>query len=666
VSNTKGAENRGGAAAVIPGYIIAERLGGGGGGVVYRAFREGSDRPLALKVLSVPVGEGFAAKRAWRELDVLESLRLPVVPRLIDYGVHEGRMFIAAEFVEGRPLSTFGAADRRDVRACVELLAKIAEAVQMLHEHGVIHRDIKPSNVIVTPRGDVMIIDMGLAMLLADDPVRTMTAEGNPLGTPAYMSPEQARGERSRISTRSDVYGLGATAYWLLTGSTPHDCDCSLHEAVRRVAQEEGREAKTLREDLPKALGAVLGKACAKEGEKRYESAGAMGEDLRRWGRGEAVHAGSLGLWKSVSRWAAARPVTATICVCGLLAFAILSSTTATAWWMAAAPHDLVIENADRSAISIVSRSGAPLYTWRAAGAGGVSRDPLLLADPTNPGERLIVIGLSESAGIEGAGEVTVYTFTAPPKVLWRSGTSPPDIHLPRPTAWNRSESFQAQLISSGNVFGTVHDEVIATHRHTLNSPTAIRVYDVRSGLVLYEAWHDGELFDIAWLEPERVLIGVAVNSEVPGPERVHQPPLTRHPTVVFALRPTRDREPAWIQTPSWSGMVAPAWYRAVMPSNRLPGGSPPIKWNRARFIARSPDDRRRGEIRISLEYDGDSPASKGYSPARITLRAVDGSAVRIDPTDDGHRELGAGVEDCIEVTDLPPWAPGTTNMTPR
>src|SRR5204863_9833043 len=138
----------------------------------------------------------------------------------------------------------------------VALLAKVADAVQTLHEHGVIHRDLKPANILIDRRGEPVLVDLGLARTENDLSV-TLTGDG-PLGTIAFMSPEQARGEQTKISTRSDVYSLGATAYLLLTGQTPHNLAVPLHEAIRRITTESGRPPHRLDSSLPKPLAAIL------------------------------------------------------------------------------------------------------------------------------------------------------------------------------------------------------------------------------------------------------------------------------------------------------------------------------------------------------------------------------------------------------------------------
>lgn len=296
-----------GPAPRIPGYIIAEAVGAGGGGTVYRAFREGSDMPVALKLLDRQVSQALsspeiggrsgaqeqrranagASARAWRELQMLAEVRLPCVPRLLDFGMHDGRLFFATEFVEGLTLARHCESSRLGLRERVKLLARLAEGVQSLHDHGVLHRDIKPSNALVTSAGDVVILDLGIAAALAPDGMsaaHTLTEEGQPIGTPAFMAPEQARGERSRISVRTDVYGLGATAYSVLAGATPHDCETSIHEALRRVSFELARDPREIAREsgappFAVPLASVLMKACAHRSEDRYTNARAFAED---------------------------------------------------------------------------------------------------------------------------------------------------------------------------------------------------------------------------------------------------------------------------------------------------------------------------------------------------------------------------------------------------
>ena len=268
----------------LEGYVLSRLLGRGGGGVVYLGHRAESDRRLAIKLLRKPLNGGAGADRAWRELDVMTQLRLSCTPRVHDYGVHEGRMYIATEHVDGLPLAEHCRANNLTLRQRVGLLARVAEAVATIHERGVIHRDLKPDNVLIDATGEPVIIDLGIAFLLGADVTETLTADGVSIGTPAFMSPEQARGERAAISTRSDVYSLGATACRILTGQTPHDLgSSSLLEAIHKVGHERPRDPRALEPKLPEPLAAILVKALAARPEDRFGSATELADDLRRW-----------------------------------------------------------------------------------------------------------------------------------------------------------------------------------------------------------------------------------------------------------------------------------------------------------------------------------------------------------------------------------------------
>ena len=206
-------------------YLLDCQLGAGGGGATYRGVKLGTQRNVTVKLLRRPLGEGRAAQRAWRELDVLEQLRSPSVPQLHEHGMHEGQLFLAYEYIDGMRLDEYCNTNNLDRKARLRLVIEVARALQSVHEHGFIHRDIKPANILVDAEGRPYLIDLGLATLIDADPKTSLTDEGQPVGTLAFMAPEQARGDRSDISTRSDIYSLAATACFVLTGKTPHDTD---------------------------------------------------------------------------------------------------------------------------------------------------------------------------------------------------------------------------------------------------------------------------------------------------------------------------------------------------------------------------------------------------------------------------------------------------------
>jgi serine/threonine-protein kinase len=268
---------------IIGDYLIDREIGRGGGGTVYHAVLPGWNDEFAIKVLHLPVGDRRATKRAWRELDIVEELDLPDSPRVYEYGLHDGRVFIVSEHVNGVPLDEYCRTQRLDRRQKVELMLKVARRVHALHERGVIHRDLKPSNVLVNAGGDPVIIDLGIATLVSEDLTETLTAGGAPIGSVAFMAPEQARGVREG-TIRGDVYGLGATACVILTGNTPHDLEAaSVVEGLERVGHEAARDPRALDPELPTPLALILRRALAPEEGLRYESAAGLADDFQRW-----------------------------------------------------------------------------------------------------------------------------------------------------------------------------------------------------------------------------------------------------------------------------------------------------------------------------------------------------------------------------------------------
>jgi serine/threonine protein kinase len=559
----------------IEGYGLDGRLGGGGGGEVYRAVRIGSDRPLAIKILNQRIGETPEARRAWRELDVLEQLRLPCLPRLIDHGITDGRMYLAMEFVEGHAILDHCRVNDLDRAARVALLAEVADAVQSLHEHGVIHRDIKPSNILIDSHGQPVLIDLGIAALLSRSAAETLTREGMPIGSPAYMAPEQARGEKDAVSTRSDVYGLGATGYVLLTGQTPHDMDATLHEAIRRVAFDEPRPAREIDRSLPRPLAAVLGKACARKPDSRYESPGELARDLRRWLNREPVEAGGLSLPQRLGRFVARHPSLTTALTCSLFIVATIIASYVVVWWLNGAPYEIEVDPANRAWARLLSRDGRIIREWNTGISNGVSFGELIEADRAWCGRRLVCLGFGGSIPApdlsEFAGKLCVFELDDLANPVWASGGGPPDLNMPPPISHVGGEDFRTSSALIEDIFPDVPgSEIVVTHSHMPHSPYAVRIHATDDdGTVLYEVWHDGYVNPPYWMPAPGLLVFTGVNSEAGWADRGHPGrPATQGPLIVFAIRPERGQLiKDWLHTPGGRGRFEAVWYQCVFPA---------------------------------------------------------------------------------------------------
>lgn len=549
----------------IEGYVIDKHLGGGAGGEVYRAIRVGSDHIVAIKILRQRLGESPSARRAWSELDLLAQLRLSAIPNLLDHGEYDGRLYLVTEFIDGVSLLEFAKREDLDVHARVDLLSRVADALQSVHEFAVIHRDIKPENILINSFGQPVLVDLGVAMLLSPNALETLTRDGAPIGTPAFMSPEQARGETRAISTRSDVYGLGATAYELLTGHTPHGMDETIHEAIRRVAHDAPRNPRELCPSLPKSLAAVLRKAVAARPEDRYESAGAMAADLRRWMRGEPVEASGVSVSQRITRLISRHPIITTAAACIVVAALTLSMTAASVWWMNMRPNALEIDPAERAWARLISHSGRELYRWDQ----GAIRSAELVDRPAElGGGQIALIGFGPSHDPVLDGQLCAFDVSSPGTMLWASGRGVGQLNMPTPISMNKGDSFAVWWVQTREVFAeSPGEEIIAYHRLNTFSATCVRVYAL-DGRVLFEVWHDGVPDDMYWMARSGLLILCGFNSEGLWVQRSYVgESLATRPIVVFALKPEfGKRHHEWIRTPGGGGTFEPEWYQCLLP----------------------------------------------------------------------------------------------------
>jgi serine/threonine protein kinase/predicted Zn-dependent protease len=302
-------------------YQLLEEIGRGGQGVVYRARQRSLNRIVALKVIGLAHWATEAhVKRFRMEAEAAAHLDDPRIVPIYEIGERDGACYFSMKFIEGGQLDKIIGSEPMQFRKAAELLAKLAHTLDYAHQHGVLHRDVKPGNILLDAKGEPHLTDFGLARLVETESTVTRTMEV--LGTPSYMAPEQAAGNNTQLTSATDVYGLGAVLYQLLTGHPPF-AGGTTYETVRMVLETQPRQPRLCNPKVDRDLETICLKCLEKEPAKRYASAEALAEDIERFLRNEPIRSRRSSRLEHVWRWCKRKPLVASLIAALILVVAI-------------------------------------------------------------------------------------------------------------------------------------------------------------------------------------------------------------------------------------------------------------------------------------------------------------------------------------------------------
>ncbi len=315
-----------------PGYEIMDKLGRGGMAVVYKARQTQLQRLVALKmILHGDYAEEHHKQRFYREAEAVARLRHVNIVQIYEIGQHQGQPYLALEYCDGGSLKDKLRNGPLAAPAAGQVVETLARAVAVAHQQRIVHRDLKPGNVLLTADGTLKITDFGLARELgelATSQQDALTASGVVIGTPSYMAPEQARGEP--VGPTADVYALGVILYELLTGQPPFRAATML-DTLHHVQDTEPVPLRRLQPRTPRDLETICLKCLQKEPSRRYASALALADDLRRFAAGEPIDARPVGRLERAWKWARRRPAAAALIA--LLLMLVFGGSGAAIWY---------------------------------------------------------------------------------------------------------------------------------------------------------------------------------------------------------------------------------------------------------------------------------------------------------------------------------------------
>ncbi|MFH1227014.1 MAG: tetratricopeptide repeat protein [Planctomycetota bacterium] len=267
-------------------YVIEGKLGQGGMAAVYLATDQSLNRQVALKVITSSDKESLA--RFQREAQAIAKLKHPNIIQIYDVGIFGSQNYFTMEYIDGVSLDQLiESSTKTSVQSMVNIILQVASALEYAHQQGIIHRDIKPSNILVNKSGNAYLTDFGIAKQITGLD-KKLTVTGSAIGTPAYMSPEQTRGLNKDIDSRCDIFSLGATLYHCITGSLPFEGG-QIFETISNINNKDPKAPTSIVRGIPRDLETICLKCLEKDKNRRYQTAGELSDDLKRYLSGEPI-----------------------------------------------------------------------------------------------------------------------------------------------------------------------------------------------------------------------------------------------------------------------------------------------------------------------------------------------------------------------------------------
>jgi eukaryotic-like serine/threonine-protein kinase len=356
-------------------YELLEKLGEGGMGIVFKARQKGLNRDVALKMINAGrLADDKQVRLFQIEAEAVAALDHPHIVPILGNGKHLGVLYYTMKLIDGRNLAVSLDRFRDQPAAIARLMVRVAEAIHHAHQRGVLHRDLKPSNILVDERGEPHVIDFGLAKRLGEGVSGESMSSSHPMGTPTFMSPEQAGGHPSGITTATDVYGMGTILYTLLVGRPPFS-GTSVEDVLHQIINREPPPPHARNSKADRDLETICLKCLRKEPRDRYASARDLADDLNRWIEGRPIVARPVSKVERALKWVRRRPEIAALSAAVVIVTILGLAGILWNWMAAIAARDEALRSEDYARhIAYAAEINLAERDWRDASLREVRR----------------------------------------------------------------------------------------------------------------------------------------------------------------------------------------------------------------------------------------------------------------------------------------------------